>query len=165
MHVRDATSADLPDIVAIYDELIDTTTYAYTEHHETVAERARWFAERNARGFPTIVAVDGGETLGVATFGDFRDSIKKPGYRTTVEHSVNVLRKAWGRGVGKVLMDRLFELARERGVHVMVGGIDATNVQSIEFHRRLGFVEVGRMAEIARKHDKWCDLVLMQRTL
>ncbi len=165
MIIRDAKQEDLQAIVTIYDELIDRTTFAWTEHHETLEERAAWFRERTARGFPTVVAEDDGETLGVASFGDFRDSIKKPGYRFTVEHSVNVLEKAWGRGVGKRLMEALFDRARRLGVHVMVGGIDASNVRSIEFHERLGFREVARMPETGWKHGKWCELVFMQRFL
>jgi phosphinothricin acetyltransferase len=32
-------------------------------------------------------------------------------------------------------------------------------------HERLGFAEVGRMPEVARKFGRWLDLVLLQRPL
>ena len=48
--------------------------------------------------------------------------------------------------------------ARLAGKHVMVGAIDEDNVGSIEFHRRLGFVEVARMPEIGFKHGEWRDV-------
>ena len=47
----------------------------------------------------------------------------------------------------------------------MVGAIDAENEASLRFHQRLGFVEVGRMPEIATKWGRWLELVLVQRTV
>jgi len=47
----------------------------------------------------------------------------------------------------------------------MVGAIDGENVDSIAFHRRLGFVEVGRLPGIGEKFGRPLDLVLMQLTL
>jgi L-amino acid N-acyltransferase len=60
-------------------------------------------------------------------------------------------------------MEELFERARRGGIHVLVAAIDAANGDSIAFHERLGFVEVGRMPETGFKFGRWLDLVLMQR--
>jgi phosphinothricin acetyltransferase len=62
-------------------------------------------------------------------------------------------------------MEALIERAAQADLHVMIGAIDSTNVGSIRFHERLGFVEVGRLLEAARKFDRWCELVLLQLTL
>jgi phosphinothricin acetyltransferase len=74
-----------------------------------------------------------------------------------------VFQRAWGRGIGKLLMEELLERAKKAGIHVMVGGIDASNQRSLDFHRRLGFREVARMPETGFKHGRWCDLVFVQR--
>jgi phosphinothricin acetyltransferase len=163
MKIRDATHDDLPALTALYNELIDATTITWSEAKQTVEERASWFDERRRRGFPVIVAVVDGEVVGMATYGDFRDSIARPGYRFTVEHSVSVFERCWGRGLGRALMDALLERARAAGIHVMVGGIDGANTASLDFHERLGFREVARMPETGWKHGRWCDLVLVQR--
>ena len=47
----------------------------------------------------------------------------------------------------------------------MVGAIDAENEASLRLHRALGFAEVARMPEVARKFDRWLELVLVQRIL
>jgi phosphinothricin acetyltransferase len=165
MLIRDATPSDLPEITVIYNALLETTTHEWTETVHTVAERAEWLAEQNANGRPAIVAVDGGEVVGWATYGDFRDSTRWPGYRFTVEHSIHVREDCWGRGIGRALLDALVERARREGKHVMVAGIDGENVGSIRFHERLGFFEVARMPEIGEKFGRRLDLVLMQRML
>jgi L-amino acid N-acyltransferase YncA len=165
MLVRDARLDDLPQVVAIYNEDILKTTATWTEKLQTVHERVAWFDARNARNFPTVVAEEGGAVIGVAAFGDFRDSIAKEGYRFTVEHSVHVTEARWGRGVGSALMSRLFEEAASRNIHAMIGGIDAANTGSIAFHARLGFREVARMPETGFKFGRWLELVFMQRLL
>jgi len=164
--IRPATDADLPAVLAITNELIPTTTVAWTEDLQTLDQRRAWFAQRTARGFPVLVAVDdGGEVVGIASYGDFRDSLALPGYRFTVEHSVHVRADQRRTGVGRALMLALIDRAAEAGIHVMVGGIDGANLDSIAFHERLGFVEVARMPQTGWKFGRWLDLVLMQLTI
>ncbi|MDQ1466260.1 MAG: L-amino acid N-acyltransferase [Actinomycetota bacterium] len=165
MIVRDATPEDLPEITAIYNALLETTTHEWTETLHTVAEREQWLAAKQASGHPALVAIDAGEIAGWATYGDFRDSERWPGYRFTVEHSIHVREASWGQGIGRELIDALIERARHEGKHVMVAGIDAANTGSIRFHERLGFFEVGRMPEVGEKFGQRLDLVVMQRML
>lgn len=163
--VRDAAVSDLPEITAIYNALLETTTHEWTEMAHTVAEREEWLSAQRASGRPALVAVDGTDVVGWATYGDFRDSERWPGYRFTVEHSIHVREDHRGRGVGRALINALIERARSEDKHVMVAGIDADNTGSIRFHERLGFVEVGRLPEIGEKFGRRLDLVLMQLVL
>jgi L-amino acid N-acyltransferase YncA len=163
--VRDATPDDLPEITAIYNALLETTTHEWTETLHTVVEREQWLADQNRSGHPVLVAIESGEVAGWATYGDFRDSERWPGYRFTVEHSIHVREASWGHGIGRELIDALVERARREGKHVMVAGIDAANTGSIRFHERVGFFEVGRLPEIGEKFGQRLDLVLMQRML
>ena len=162
--VRDAEPADLPAIVDVLNVAVGTTT-VYSERAYTLEDRSTWFAARRGRGFPVLVAEADGRFAGFGSYGDFRDSIALPGYRTTVEHSVYVADGHHGAGVGRALVEALVARARAAGIHVMVGAVDAENAGSLRFHERLGFVEVGRMPEIATKWGRWLDLVLVQRVL
>jgi L-amino acid N-acyltransferase YncA len=163
--VRDATAEDLPEITEIYNSLLDTSTHEWTETRHTVAERAEWLEQQRAVGMPALVAVDQAGVIGWAAYGDFRDSVRWPGYRHTVEHSIHVREDRWGEGIGRALIDELVVRARRAGKHVMVAGIDAANVGSIRFHERLGFFEVARMPEVGEKFGRRLDLVLMQLML
>lgn len=165
MEIRDASGADMAAIAAIHNELLDSTTYTWTDQHQSAQEREEVWVARNKRGFPTLVAAEAGGVLGFASYADFRDSLKWPGYRFSVEHSVNVARQAWGSGLAQRLMAALLERARLAGIHAMIGGIDGSNTRSLRFHERLGFREVARMPETGWKHGHWCDLVLMQKLI
>ena len=160
--IRDAIESDLPAILAITNEAIANTTAVWNNTPATLEARTAWMRERQARGFPVLVATDGGKVLGFASFGDFRPF---EGYLHTVEHSIYVAPEAQGRGVGKALLAALVERARALGKHVIVGGIEAGNTASIALHTRAGFVETGRLPEVGQKFGRWLDLVFMQLML
>ena len=160
--VRDATESDLPAILAIYNDVVATTTAVYRDDPATLEDRVAWWRGRVAQGYPVLVALDAGEVVGFATFGDFR---AWPGYRFTVEHTVHVRADWRGRGVGRVLMLPLLERARALGKHVMIAGVDADNLGSIRFHERLGFERSGHLREVGFKFGRRLDLVFLQRML
>lgn len=165
MHVRDATAADVPAILGLYNALIPTTTVAWTEELETLDGVEAWFAAKADRAHPVLVAVDdaSGEVVGYCTYGDFRDVRRWPGYRFTVEHTVHVRGDHHGTGVGRALVEALLERARAAGLHTVVAAVDGANEGSVRFHERLGFEVVARMPELGFKHGRWLDLVLLQR--
>ena len=152
--IRPARLDDLPAILAIFNDLIATSTAVYTE---TPVDLASASQALELQGDTPISRV-----LGYATFGPFRGSW--PGYRHTVEHSVHVRLDQRGRGLGTALIQALFPLAQAQGVHVMVGAIDASNAGSLRLHARLGFVQTGLMPQVGRKFGRWLDLALVQRT-
>ncbi len=164
-HIRDAVEADLQAILDIYNALIPTTTVAWSETLQTLSQRRAWFRALRENGFPVIIAEQAGEVIGFAAYGSFRGAGLWPGYRFTVEHLLYVRDGIRQGGVGRALMERLIELARAAGIHVMVGAIDADNEASLRFHQRLDFVEVARMPEIGHKFGAWRDLVFVQRIL
>jgi phosphinothricin acetyltransferase len=167
MLLDDATDADLPAILAIFNDVVATSTAIYRDDPFTLADRAAWLGERRAGGFPVLVAREGGGGPGgrVAAVGSYGPFRPQPGYATTVEHTVMVDPARRGGGLGTQMVGALLEHAARDGYHAMVASIDAENVGSIRMHERLGFAEVGRMPEVARKFGRWLDLVLLQRPL
>jgi phosphinothricin acetyltransferase len=160
MDIRDATENDLPGLLAIYNDVIATSTAVYSYVPVTLEDRTQWWRARVAQGYPVLVATDGSGVLGFSTFGDFRTW---PGYRFTVEHSVHVRADCRGQGIGKELVKALFPRAGALGKHVMIAGVDAANDASIRFHERLGFEKAGHLREVGHKFDRWLDLVFLQR--
>jgi len=162
MEIRDAGVDDLPGLLAIYNEVIATSTAIYTEQPATLDDRVAWWNARVAQGYPVLVATDSSGVIGFASFGDFR---AWPGYRFTVEHSVHVRADRRGSGVGSALMRVLLAKAAGLGKHVMIAGVDADNQASLRFHERLGFSRVAHFSQVGFKFQRWLDLVFLQRFL
>jgi L-amino acid N-acyltransferase YncA len=162
LQIGDATEEDLAGLLAIYNEVIATSTAIYSCDPVTLEERQKWWRARTAQGYPVLIARDEQGVAGFATFGDFR---AWPGYRFTVEHSVHVRAAGRGRGVGTLLVQALLARAAALGKHVMIAGVDAANAAAIRFHERLGFEKCGHLREVGYKFERWLDLVFLQRRL
>lgn len=161
--IRDASEADLPGILAIYNDAVQHTTAIWNETLVDLANRRAWLTERTGTGFPVLVMVDSaGAVLGYTSYGPWRPH---DGYRHTVENSVYVRSDQRGQGLGVLLMQALIERARSAGLHVMVGAIESENAASIRLHQRLGFVTTGQMPQVGRKFGRWLDLTFMQLIL
>ena len=163
--MRAATEADVGRITDIFNQAIPAGDAEWTERLHTDDERRAWLHDRVASGRPVIVADRDGEVIGVASYGDFRDSTLREGFRFVCEHSVYLDDTARGTGAADALMDELESIARSNGIRQMVATIDAFNERSIAFHSRRGFVEVGRMPDIGFTFDTWRTMVLMQLDL
>jgi L-amino acid N-acyltransferase len=157
--IDNASRGDLPQILAIYNEVIRNSTAVFSDEQFTPTRGEAWFDAKRERGFPLIVARDASGIAGFGTFGEFRSW---PGYRHSVEHSVHVRADCRGQGIGRALVLDLLARAAGQGKHVMIAGIDADNAVSIGLHRSLGFTDVGHFHEVAFKFGRWLDLVFMQ---
>ena len=157
--IRDATEADLPAILEIYNDAVANTTAIWNETLVDLANRRDWFAARRARGFPVLVADEDGVVKGYASYGDWRAF---DGFRHTVEHSVYVHREARGEGIGRLLMRELITRAASNGIHVMIACVEAGNAASIRLHERLGFRLTGTFSEVGIKFGRWLDLACME---
>ena len=156
-------SAQGQAILDILNEQIRTSTAVYEYVPRTLESMAAWFKTKQEKGYPVIgVEDETGALMGFATYGIFRD---RPAYKYSVEHSVYVHEDHRRKGLGKVLMERLITAAREQDLHVMVGGIDATNTVSIALHEQLGFVHAGTVRQAGFKFGRWLDLAFYQLTL
>jgi L-amino acid N-acyltransferase YncA len=161
MIVRPATTSDADTIAVLLNAHLATTTIEWAETPQTPGSILEWLDQHET----VLVADEQGEVLGVAAYGWFRDAVKRPGYRFSVENTIHVREDRWATGVGRSLMEALINEARKSGKHTMIAAIDSTNETSMRFHRRLGFVEVARMPEVGAKFGRWLDLVLLQLRL
>ena len=116
----DAT-ADLDAITEIYADAVTHGTASYELEPPTRAEMAARFAALAAGGFPYLVAEsEAGRLVGYAYAGPFRP---RPAYRFIVENSVYVAPEAKGRGIGRLLLERLIAEAESLGFRQMIAVI------------------------------------------
>lgn len=162
MNIRNATQKDLPIILEIMNEAILNTTAIYDYKSRDEAYVEAWFAKKQADNFPVIVYELEGNAVGYGTYGAFR---AWEAYKYSIEHSIYVHVNHQGKGIGKKLLEALINAAKKGGYHTMIGGIDAANQKSCDFHAQFGFIEVGRIKDAGYKFDRWLDLVFMQLIL
>ena len=161
MHLRDAAPGDHPAITAIYAHHVLRGTGTFEEDPPDEAEMACRIAAVQEKGWPWLVAEEGGHVLGFAYLAQYRP---RSAYRYACEDSVYVRNDIRGQGVGKALVKALLERATEAGFRQMFALIgDSDNVGSIGLHVSLGFRQAGVMKSAGLKFGRWVDLVFMQR--
>ena len=158
MIIRAAGTQDAAEIAAIWNDMIRDTLFTFTTEQKTDAGIVAMIADRP--GAVWVAQTD--RIVGFVTYAQFRTG---PGYLSSVEHSIVLGDGARGQGVGRALMDQACLSAAQQGRHIMVAGISSANIGGVAFHAAMGFQQVGRMPEIARKDGQWLDLILMQKML
>jgi phosphinothricin acetyltransferase len=157
--IRNATENDLQATLDIYNEIIANSTAIFQYEPQTIEMRKAWFAEKKEKNYPVFVAEENNVIVGFSTFGQFRNW---QAYQYSVENSVYVRADFRGRGIGKLLLQPLIEVAKEMKLHTIIAGIVADNEASLVLHKQFGFVEVAHFKEVGYKFDKWLDLKFLQ---
>ncbi len=68
--IREATEADIPAILAIYNDAVANTTAIWNDNLVDLENRRQWYAVRKAKGFPVLVADRDGEVAGYAAMAN-----------------------------------------------------------------------------------------------
>lgn len=161
--IRPAEAWDIPAITDIYaHHVLHGTGTFETEPPSLVQMQAR-FDHLKSKSLPYLVATVGGQVVGYAYAGPFRE---RAAYRYTVEDSVYLHPEFLGRRIGRMLLERLIADCRCGGFKQMLALIgDSENRRSIRLHEALGFAQAGVLRATGFKHQRWLDVVLMQRPL
>ena len=148
MEIRNATEADLPEIVAIYNESIPGGTSTADLEPITVDSRWDWFSKFDPNKRPIWVAVsEEGKVAGCIYLSSFYGG--RRAYDQTAEVSVYLASDYQGKGLGTLLKQRMIAACPRLGVEVLLSFYFDHNQATQRLNNNLGFVEVGHLPEIA----------------
>ncbi|MCF6132138.1 GNAT family N-acetyltransferase [Flavobacterium wongokense] len=160
--IRPYQKSDAQTIVGMLNYYIANSTALYDYDARTTEQQMKIFDEKQQKGFPIIVATIDNEVVGFGYYSEFRF---REAYKFTVEHSVYVAPDEHGKGIGKLLMEHLIDLAKQQKLHTMIAVIDSENINSIAFHEQFGFTTVGNIRESGFKFGRWLHSIIMQLML
>ena len=162
LEIRNAKYKDINTILEILNYQILNSTAVYDYSLKTLEQQQLWFEKKISNNMPVIVAEINESVVGFGSFDIFRPW---EAYQFSVEHSIYVKEDQQGKGIGKKLLEQLINIAKKQKYNTMIAGIDASNKNSIEFHEKFGFVEVGTIKKVGYKFNKWLDLSFLQLML
>ena len=164
---RDATEADLPRIVEIYNFAVATRQCSCDLEPTTVEVLRASFLEHTPNHRPFWVAEDatksGQGAIGYLGFYHFMN--ERPGYFITADLAVYLHPDYQGKGLGTYLLQRAIERAPGLGIETLTATIFARNEASVALFRKMGFEQWGFMPRVARLEGVEKDLVLVGRRL
>jgi GNAT superfamily N-acetyltransferase len=145
MDTRPATPEDWPAIWPVWHRIVATgDTYTWAPETGEAAARDLWMLPPPAEVW---VAVEDGTVAGTALLKP-----NQPGLGDHVANAGFMVDAAWaGRGVGRLLAERILARAAERGFTAMqFNAVVASNARAVRLWRSLGFTIVGTVPDAFR---------------
>lgn len=159
--IRPAVMDDAQAICSLYNFYVKSSTASFSLKEETLEERRNWLLSHETQGMPVLVADLGDRVIAFASISPYHSHC---GYASTVELSIYIDPVCVGKGLGKVLLDRLIELAYDR-YHALVALICSENESSIKLFASRDFAVVGELKEVGYKFDRYLDVTFMERLI
>lgn len=158
MLLRLAVEADLPTIVAIYNQaMLGRIATADTEP-VPVESRIDWFRKHSPSRRPIWVVEDDGIVVGWLSLQDF---YARPAYHATAEFSVYVATERQQQGIGRLLLREAIWQSPGLGINHLIGLIFAHNKVSLRLAEGFGFQRWGYLPGVTDFDGLERDVVIV----
>jgi phosphinothricin acetyltransferase len=148
----------LEAILAVFNSFVRDSFAAYCESELTCEQFEKLLAQARI-----ILTLRNGETtIGFGYISSYRPL---PNFDHTGVLTYFILAEYTGKGYGSELLTQLFAKGKEMGITNYLAHISSRNEQSLNFHKKHGFKEVGRFKDVAKKFGELIDVVWVQKQL
>ncbi|MFT6177810.1 MAG: phosphinothricin acetyltransferase [Akkermansiaceae bacterium] len=158
MTIRDATEADLPELVAIYNESIPGGKATADLTPVTVESRVAWFRDFDPDHRPCWVAEEEGQVVACVYLRSFYAG--RPAYDKTAEISTYISASHQGRGLGTLLKKKMIAECPRLGVENLLSFYFDHNEASRRVNEKLGFKDAAHLTKIAEVFGEKRGLII-----
>lgn len=166
--IRDATLEDAGKILSIYAYYVKNTAITF-EYDVPSLQEFRNRMEHTLEVYPYLVAEQNGTVLGYAYAGSF---VGRAAYDWSCELTVYLDPAARRSGLGRKLYEAMSEALKNMGILNLYACIgypekedEYLTQDSVNFHVRLGFAQVGRFHQCGYKFGRWYDMIWMEKII
>lgn len=150
------TLEHVPAITGIYNYYVENSYAAYID--KKVHDIFFCNLLKTANGYPTYAIKIDEKVVGFCLLKAHHSS---PVFNETAEITYFIDKDYTGKGIGKTILDKVVEDAKEKGIRNILASISSPNDHSLKFHQKNGFIECGRFPGIGKKFGKAFDIVWM----
>ena len=157
--IRIATTADVPEMLAIYTPYVENTTVSFEYVPPTLEEFTNRFTTYT-RQFPWLVWEEGGRLLGYAYASA---PFSRAAYGWCAEPTVYLRPEARGRGIAHALYATLEDILFRQGYQVLYALVCGENRPSRRFHEKQGYHVAAEFPDIGFKMGRWLSLIWYEK--
>lgn len=161
MKLRCVSPSDAQVLLNIYAPYVTDSAVSFELELPSISVFTQRINDYSVR-FPWIVAEDDDGILGYAYAFSYRE---RKAYQWCVETSVYLAPEAKGKGVGKKLYARLFEVLGEMHFTRAYAVITLPNEASTRFHSKMGFESFATYHNVGFKFNRWHDVHWMEKVI
>ena len=158
MTIRDATEADLPELVAIYNESIPGGKATADLTSVTVESRVAWVRDFDPDHRPCWVAEEEGQVVACVYLRSFYAG--RPAYDKTAEISTYISASHQGRGLGTLLKKKMIAECPRLGVENLLSFYFDHNEASRRVNEKLGFKDAAHLTKLAEVFGEKRGLII-----
>lgn len=155
-----ATRADLPTIVAIYNQIIPSRLATADLDPVSVDSRQAWFDQFDPNSRPIWLMKDGDKIAGWVSLESFYG---RPAYHKTTEISIYIDENYRHRGLGQHALNFVFSQLDGLGIDALVAFIFHHNIPSQGLFKKNGFEEWGHLPDVALMDGQHRSLDILGR--
>lgn len=162
---RSLEENDAQKFIDYCNQIFSTSDYVITEPDEFLPDlenKKNWIKSFDGKaGAISIVVEFDNKIIGNI---DFRNKANRRRIQHRGEFGMGVLREWRGKGVGKLLVQKLIQWAKQEGnpVEKIELMVLAENIPAIRLYKSLGFVEEGRVSrEVKLSEGRYIDGISM----
>lgn len=156
--IRDMQEMDASGVMSIYNYYAINDFAAYYDQSLPVQIFGKF--QEMSQNYPAFVACD--ENQEVIGFSFLHAYHSAPTFQRTAEVTYFIHPEHIGKGLGKLMLNKMIAGAIKIGVDNIIASISSQNVNSLAFHEKYGFRECGRLSSIGKKFGKDFGVVYMQ---
>lgn len=156
--LREVRENDRYRIIEIFNFYITNGFSAYPDSPVSL-----WFFDVLREGAHAFYTVEfDGSTVG---FGVMKPFLPFDTFRRTATVSYFILPGHTRSGAGSLLLSAFIRDAKKEGIAILLASISSKNDESLQFHRKHGFIECGRLLNVGYKFGELFDVIWMQKDL
>lgn len=158
VHIRLARIVDLPAIVAIYNQAINSKTATGDAQEFTVSERQEWFAKFDSNPYPLYIVKVDEIVVGYCSISPYRKG--RNAMASVAEISYYIDYAYHRKGIGMTLVKHAIADCKRIGKKNLLAILLETNKPSIGLLEKMGFKKWGHFPDIVEMHGKTMGQVI-----
>lgn len=159
--VRKASSADLGDILTIYNQGIEDRIATLETDIKDDVYMSQWFNKHQGR-YTVLVAEQDHQVVGWASINCYSP---RSAYDGVGDLSIYIHREYRGKGIGKQLLQNLEAIGKENNFHKFVLFTFPFNTLGQGLYHKSGYREVGTFENQGILDGKSVDVMAMEKML
>jgi len=157
-NIRKAKPEDEQTVVSIYNYFIENSFAAYSNEKVGTEIFDKYFSESITF---MILEVENK----VVGFAYLQFYLRFSNFNKSALVTYFILPENTKKGFGTKILDKLEEIAKSNNIDNLIANISSGNKQSLNFHKKRGFIECGRFKKMGNKFGQDIDIIWVQKFL
>ena len=148
-------------MLELYNFYIMNTTATF-DHGKITPEEFRQRLFIGHEKYKTYLIRLGDDTVGFCFLTQYR---KKAAYDRTTEIGLYLKPEFTGKGIGRLAVTFLEEIAVSKGIGVIIASISGENTASIKLFQKMGYEKCAHYKQVGEKFGRFVDVVDYEKIL